>query len=165
MLTTVVAWLALIVALAALGLTISVMRQSGETTGDLRHHRRAHEVAHGHPDPKLDRRQVNVGPPRSTGERRGARHYQPDPERLAPRPVDEPHDVVALADAYERDAATGELAREGRVTTSEAEARSMVARGIASDPQGLLPTSELEAQDAPTSMLEAQRPDVPRRTP
>lgn len=72
----------------AVGLVV-LMRQSGETTTDLRRHRRAHAEAFGHADPKLDRRQVNLGAPRATGERRGARRYEPPAERLMPRPVDD----------------------------------------------------------------------------
>jgi hypothetical protein len=80
---------ALVVAVAALVLTIIVMRQSGETTTDLRMHRRAHTIAHGHADPKLDRRQVQLGPPRSIGERRGMQRFPEPRERYAPRPVDD----------------------------------------------------------------------------
>lgn len=65
--------IALAVAVVALALTALLMRQNGETTTDLRAHRRAHAEAHGHPDPRLDRRQVNLGAPRSTGERRRQR--------------------------------------------------------------------------------------------
>lgn len=89
MLTTIVAGVALVVGIAALALGVIVMRQGGETTTDLRMHRRAHTIAHGHADPKLDRRQVALGPPRSTGERRG-RQYEPPRDRLAPRPLDVP---------------------------------------------------------------------------
>jgi hypothetical protein len=77
--TTVIAWLALIVAVTALVVVALVMRQSADTTSDLRAHRRAHTETHGHPDPRLDRRQVQLGAPRSTGERRGTR-YRPDPD-------------------------------------------------------------------------------------
>jgi hypothetical protein len=126
---------ALAVSLVALGLTIVVMRQSGETTTDLRMHRRAHTIAHGHADPKLDRRQANIGPPRSTGERRGMTRYPEPRERYAPRPpdhmleVDEPL-TAERADQLRDDVATGEL----------------------------------ERTDLPTAMLEQQRPEVPRRS-
>jgi hypothetical protein len=108
---------ALVVAVLALVLAFTVMKQSGEVTAEIRQHRRAHTIAFGHADPKLDRRQVALGPPRATGERRGASRYEPPRDRLMPRP--EPLD--------------GE------------------------------PTGELERTEQPTTMLEAQRPDVPRR--
>ena len=124
--TAVIAWLALILAAAALTLGAVLMRQSSETTSDLRAHRRAHTEAHGHPDPKLDRRQINLGPPRS-GDRRGTR-YSPPPDRLAPPPVEhagtlteaEARDIRA---AHE-DTPTGELpATELPTTTLAAQNR------------------------------------------
>lgn len=72
------------IAVIALALALLMIRQSGQTLADLRAHRRAHLEAHGHADPKLDRRQTVIGPPRGTGERRGATRYATPPERLAP---------------------------------------------------------------------------------
>lgn len=89
--TLAVAALALVIAVAAAALAVVVMRQNADTTTELRDHRRAHTIAHGHPDPKLDRRQVNLGPPR-TGERRGQR-FDPPADRYAPRPPD-PHQLT-----------------------------------------------------------------------
>ena len=123
---------ALALAVIALVLALLVMRQSATTTTDVRQHRRAHAVAYGTADPKLDRRQTNLGPPRA-GERRGHR-YEPDRERLAPRPdrlleVDEP--------------LTAEHAEQVR----------------AEQPA----TSQIERQDLPTTAITAQRPDPARQ--
>jgi hypothetical protein len=104
----VVACAALLVALVAVTLAISVMRQSAETTTDLRMHRRAHTIAHGHADPKLDRRQVQLGPPRATGERRGVMRYPEPRERYAPRPPDPDLDADQR-DPLDDLPATGEL--------------------------------------------------------
>jgi hypothetical protein len=71
-LAVVLASIALLVAITAVVLGVVLMVQNGETTSQLRDHRRAHAEAHGHPDPRLDRRQVNLGAPRTTGERRRA---------------------------------------------------------------------------------------------
>jgi HAMP domain-containing protein len=67
---------ALLIAVAALVAALLLIRQSSRTTSTLRRHRLAHHDAYGDADPKLDRRQVNLGPPRA-GERRGAQRYQP----------------------------------------------------------------------------------------
>lgn len=116
----IVAALALAVGLGGLLLAYVVMRQNGDTTTTLREHRRAHTIAFGHADPKLDRRQVQVGPPRSTGERRG-RRYEPDRERLAPRPP-APSEPDPFSPTDQRDprddAATGELERTDLPTTA-----------------------------------------------
>lgn len=87
MTATILAAVALAVALAAMGAAVAVMRQSGEALALIRAHRLAHTDAYGTPDPRLDRRQVNLGPPRREGERRGAHRYAP-PEHVQPR--DEP---------------------------------------------------------------------------
>lgn len=87
MTATILAAVALAAALAALGAAVAVMRQSGEALALIRAHRLAHTDAYGTPDPRLDRRQVNLGPPRREGERRGAHRYAP-PEHVQPR--DEP---------------------------------------------------------------------------
>lgn len=97
--TTIAAWTALVLAIAALALAAALMWQSATTTAELRTHRRAHTEAHGHPDPRLDRRQINLAPPRATGDRRGTR-YQPPPERLAPRPLE--HDEQPPTTALEQ---------------------------------------------------------------
>lgn len=133
MIATVLAVLALLVAVAALVIGVRVMRQSAETTTELRQHRRAHTIAFGHADPKLDRRQVELGPPRATGERRG-RRYEPPRDRLAPRPPDH---VLEVDEPLTRERAD--------------QLRDEVATG------------ELEATELPTTMLEQQRPQVPGR--
>jgi hypothetical protein len=144
-LTTALAVTALAVALVALALTFTVMRQSGETTTDLRMHRRAHTIAHGHPDPKLDRRQVNLGPPRA-GERRGATRYPEPRAHYAPRPVDPDLPSVEDYDPLSPDGVPLPPVRENTRTVEP----------------DLPATGELEQTDLPTAMLEQQRPAPPR---
>jgi hypothetical protein len=97
--TAVVAWLALLVAAAALALAVLVMRQNGQTTAAFRTHRLAHARAEGAADP--DRRARDDGPPTGQPERRqpppdpatdvlpaqrpGAHHERPRPP--VPRPT------------------------------------------------------------------------------
>ncbi len=137
--TTVLASAALVLAVVALALTIIVMRQSADTTSELRAHRRAHSDAHGHPDPKLDRRQVQLGPPRTVGERRGARHHEPPLERYMP-PL--PDRLVVTA---------AELTAD--------EAQNIRERIAAPGP----PTEQLPAAGLPTEAMPAvERPTPPR---
>jgi len=146
--TTVVAALALGIACGALALAITVMRQSAETTTDLRRHRRAHTEAHGHPDPKLDRRQANHAPPRTTGERRGATRYEPPAERPAPPliTVDEPL-TREQADAILDEPPPGMM--PARYDMPEPD----------TDPgPGLPATGELEQPDLPTALIPRQPP-------
>ena len=83
--TTVLAGLALAVAVAALGLAVVVMRQNAETTRDLRRHRLAHADVHGARDP--DRRQRDAGPPPGQPDRRLQRPRVPIRPLSAPRPT------------------------------------------------------------------------------
>lgn len=94
MITTAVAVLALVVALAALALAIGVTRQSAGLAQLLQRHRLGHQKREGEldPAPHTERRQLNLGPPRSTGERRVSPGYVLPPEesgRLA-RHAEEP---------------------------------------------------------------------------
>lgn len=82
MITTALAVLGVILAAAALVLSLVVMRQSAEVLDDLRTHRRAHARADGAPDPERRRRQD--GPPpgqpeRRTPDRSTMRHTEPVP--------------------------------------------------------------------------------------
>lgn len=171
--TQFVAGAAFVVALAALILAVAVMRQSAETTADMRRHRRAHADAYGHPDPKLDRRQINLGAPRSVGERRGAR-YEPPAERLAPRPT-----TSVVTDEQLTPARADQI----RADYQQRMRDELLDGSGTGQPQGLLeppgpmparppderpgplgdPTGEPEQPEPyqPTTMLEAQRPDVP----
>jgi hypothetical protein len=159
MLTTVVAVLALVAAVTALVLVALVVRQSADVTATLRRHRLAHADAHGHPDPKLDRRQVQIGPPRTTGERRGAHRYEPPAERLAPRPRSD-YGLDGTA-AGEPERAPDELAPGGRLNLGAhgVDNPTPVTLAHHTEPPD---TAELEQHDMPTTMLETQRPDVPR---
>ena len=73
---TVLAVVALAVAVAALVLALLVMQQSSRALGSLRRHRLAHKRASGTPDP--ERRQRNAEPPGGI-DRRQRRDPEPDP--------------------------------------------------------------------------------------
>jgi len=83
-----VAWLALLVAVAALVLGVVVMRQNADTTRDLRRHRLAHAAVQGSADP--DRRQEDAGPPEGQPERRRAQRYAPPRVPITPLPPSRP---------------------------------------------------------------------------
>lgn len=84
--TVILAALSLVVSATSMGLSLFVMRQSGGISRDLLRHRLGHQKADGKldPAPHTDRRQVNVGPPRSTGERRASPGQLLPPEDLPP---------------------------------------------------------------------------------
>lgn len=84
--TVVIAALSLAVSLASIALSLVVMRQSGDTSALLQRHRLGHQKAHGKldPAPHTDRRRINVGPPRATGERRASPGQLLPPEDTAP---------------------------------------------------------------------------------
>lgn len=91
----ILAALSLVVSAASVALSIVVMRQSGATATGLRQHRNAHTARDGAEDPRPprhDRRQVNLGAPRATGERRAS------PGQLLP-PEDTPPAALAADDA------------------------------------------------------------------
>lgn len=69
MIVTAVAVVALLVALLALALALLAWRKADDAQHD----------AHTHPKPPRERREVNLGAPRATGERRGA-HRPPEPD-------------------------------------------------------------------------------------
>jgi hypothetical protein len=73
--TLAVAVLALVVSVAALILAVAVARQSGAVASALQRHRSGHFARDGVEDPaqsRTERRQLNLGPPRATGERRAS---------------------------------------------------------------------------------------------
>lgn len=88
MITTVVAVLALLIALAALGLGFATMQQSGATASTLRRHRLGHEQREGRKDPAAgeERRRLNLGAPRGVGERRHGSGRLLPPEGGGPGP-------------------------------------------------------------------------------
>lgn len=136
----VVALIALGLSLASLALSLVVMRQSGRATSTLRRHRIAHNDAYGTPDPRLDRRQINLGPPRS-GERRGAHRHTPP---TADQPIARP---------------------DSRVFDDRTDDPPTDPAGATVWNRGTNPYRRLEATADPhpaTTDLRAIRPDVPR---
>jgi hypothetical protein len=71
---TILSVAAFALAVIALGLVIAVARQSGAVAANLERHRLAHSRRDGQADPGAwdggERRRLNLGPPRATGERR-----------------------------------------------------------------------------------------------
>jgi hypothetical protein len=71
---TILAVAAFAVAVLALGLAITVAKQSGAVASTLQKHRLAHAQSDGAEDPGSwdgeERRRLNLGPPRHSGERR-----------------------------------------------------------------------------------------------
>lgn len=76
----------LLASLATLGLAVAVTRQSGAVATTLQRHRLGHEKREGKPDPAphTERRKLNVGPSRATGERRRSPGQLLPPEDLPP---------------------------------------------------------------------------------
>ena len=91
--TVALAVVALLVGAAALTLSVLVARQSAGLASTLERHRHGHALREGTLDPaaaRSHRRQLNLGPPRSTGERRERPQDGPDPLPGSDPLADEP---------------------------------------------------------------------------
>jgi hypothetical protein len=83
---TILSVAAFALAAVALGLAIAVAKQSGAVAATLERHRLAHSRRDGQADPGAwdggERRRLNLGPPRATGERRRRERPPEPPEQL-----------------------------------------------------------------------------------
>jgi hypothetical protein len=74
LLVTIASFAAFALSAVAVGLAVAVARQSGAVASRLEQHRLAHSRRDGQADPGAwdggERRRLNLGPPRATGERR-----------------------------------------------------------------------------------------------